>query len=177
MDEYSYKELVKFHGHSCPGLAIGYRASLIAIKNGFNKSLDEELISIVENNSCSIDAIQYLLSCTFGKGNLFFKDYGKQVFTIIKRESKDAIRISLKPISREKLSKDEFYNLIMESSDDNIFNVKKLKIRDEEIPNRARIFNPIICEKCNEPTMETRIKLLNGKKVCIPCYELYKTNL
>ena len=74
MDD-EFLKAAEFHGHVCPGLAIGYRVAKYA-KNYFDKSEDEELVAIVENKSCSIDAIQFLLSCTFGKGNLIFKDYG-----------------------------------------------------------------------------------------------------
>ena len=171
MEHIDYKDVVTFHGHSCPGLAIGYKASIAANKNNFYKSEDEELIAIVENNSCSVDAIQYILSCTFGKGNLFFRDYGKQAFTIIKRKTRESIRISLKPIDREKLSRDEFFNLIMQSNTKDIFNIKKFKVAEDEIPQKARIHQSIICENCEEPTMETRIKHFNGKKFCIECYD------
>jgi formylmethanofuran dehydrogenase subunit E len=171
MENKDYKELVKFHGHSCPGLAIGYRAVLTAQENGFNRSEDEELIAIVENNSCSVDAVQFMLSCTFGKGNLFFKDFGKQAFTIIKRDSKEAIRISLKPNLRDNITREEFFKLIMELETDKIFNIKKFHISERELPEKARIHNSIICDNCHEPTMETKIKILNSKKLCIPCYE------
>lgn len=171
MKNLSYDELIKFHGHSCPGLAIGYQAVKLAYKYGFNKSEDEEVVAIVENNSCSVDAIQYFFSCTFGKGNLIFNDYGKQVFTIIKRNSKDAIRISLKPINREKLTREEFFSYIMNSDPEKIFNVKRFKVSEDELPKPARIHNSVICENCHEPVMETKIRLLNSRKLCIPCFE------
>jgi formylmethanofuran dehydrogenase subunit E len=52
----------------------------------------------VENNSCSVDAIQEILGCTFGKGNLIYKDRGKQVFTIYSRGNGkgNALRIYFK---------------------------------------------------------------------------------
>ena len=51
--------------------------------------------SIVENDSCSVDAIQVVTGCTMGKGNLIFKDYGKHVYTFINRDSWDVLRLSL----------------------------------------------------------------------------------
>ncbi|HEX3001580.1 MAG TPA: FmdE family protein, partial [Methanoregula sp.] len=44
----SYDEAVAFHGHACPGLALGYRAAqyaMDALRAG--RSDDEELVSIV----------------------------------------------------------------------------------------------------------------------------------
>jgi len=93
----TFDEVVKFHGHSCPGLALGYRVAVAAVKelNMENISEDEEVVAIVENDSCAVDAIQVLTGCTFGKGNLIFKDCGKQVYTFIKRPSEEAVRISI----------------------------------------------------------------------------------
>lgn len=51
----------------------------------------------MENKSCAIDAIQVINGCTYGKGNLIFKDYGKHVYTYFKRSEKKALRVSLKP--------------------------------------------------------------------------------
>ena len=93
----AFRDAIRFHGHVCPGLIIGYRAAKVAQSAfGVERSEDEELVAIVENDACSVDAIQVLLGCTLGKGNLIYRDYGKQVYTIISRESNRAIRIALK---------------------------------------------------------------------------------
>ena len=91
------RDAIRFHGHVCPGLIIGYRVTKVA-QSAFRieRSEDEELVAIVENDACSVDAIQVLLGCTLGKGNLIYRDYGKQVYTIVSRESNRAIRIALK---------------------------------------------------------------------------------
>ena len=49
---------------------------------------DEELVAIVENDACGVDALQCVTGCTFGKGNLLFHDYGKHVYTIYSRSSR-----------------------------------------------------------------------------------------
>ena len=73
-----FEDVTDFHGHICPGSAIGYKAAKIAAeKLNIGLSKDEEILAIVENDSCAVDSIQVVLSCTFGKGNLIFKDYGK----------------------------------------------------------------------------------------------------
>ncbi|MCJ7521253.1 MAG: formylmethanofuran dehydrogenase subunit E family protein, partial [Dehalococcoidia bacterium] len=90
----SYEDLIAFHGHSCPGLAIGYRMSKAALSflSG-SRAKDEEIVAIVENDACGVDALQCLSGCTFGKGNLIFKDYGKQVFTLYNRRSRKGVRV------------------------------------------------------------------------------------
>ncbi len=90
----SFEECVTFHGHACPGLATGYRASLAAMKAlGVARPYDEELVAIAETDACGVDAIQMVTGCTAGKGNLFIRDYGKHVFTFISRESGRAVRV------------------------------------------------------------------------------------
>ena len=50
------------------GTAIGYRAAEIVINELRSVRLsDEELLAIVENDSCSVDAIQVVTGCTMGK--------------------------------------------------------------------------------------------------------------
>lgn len=91
-----FNDVVLFHGHSCPGLALGYRAAMAALEElSLKHSEDEEIVCIVENDSCAVDAVQVITGCTFGKGNLIFKDYGKQVYTFIDRKAGRAIRISV----------------------------------------------------------------------------------
>ncbi len=93
-----YQECVKFHGHTCMGLTIGYLAAKLALAHlEVKRAADEELIAIVENDACCCDAVQVLTGCTFGKGNFFFKDHGKMAFTFGARSSGKSIRLVLKP--------------------------------------------------------------------------------
>jgi formylmethanofuran dehydrogenase subunit E len=74
---------------------MGYRMTKAALDHlSIERAGDEELVAIVENDACGTDAVQFLSGCTFGKGNLIFKDYGKMVCTFYNRKSGKAIRIS-----------------------------------------------------------------------------------
>ena len=58
------KPVVAFHGHICPGLIIGYRAAKLAAKElELHRDKDEELVAVVENDACGVDAIQSMLGC------------------------------------------------------------------------------------------------------------------
>lgn len=82
------REVVQFHGHLCPGLALGYRVAKAALRElKSDRPHDEELAAVVENDSCATDAIQFITGCTFGKGNLVFLDYGKHVYTFYNRRT------------------------------------------------------------------------------------------
>lgn len=186
-------EASKFHGHTCPGLAIGVVASKIALESA-KRSEDEELVAVVENDACGVDAIQALTGCTYGKGNLIHKDFGKSVYIFFNRNSGKAIRLSIKPdlftsdnakdrpkkelidkvrngsaTEAERAEHDrlrqEHINSILDQGT-NIFEVKEL---DEKPPMKARIFDNIICENCGEPFMSSRLCEKEGKNLCIPC--------
>src|SRR5512147_1538276 len=89
------RDAIQFHGHLCPGLALGYRVAKAALRElGAERPEDEELVAVVENDSCAVDAIQFITGCTFGKGNLIFRDYGKHVYTFYDRATGKAVRIS-----------------------------------------------------------------------------------
>ncbi len=75
-----------------------YRAAhhaLDALKAG--RSDDEELVCIVENDACGVDAIQVITGCSVGKGNLIFRDFSKHAYTFIDRRYNQAIRLVQRP--------------------------------------------------------------------------------
>ncbi len=77
MDQELWARCVAFHGHECPGLAIGYRVCEAAVKSlGVTYSADEETVCVVETDNCAVDAIQVILGCTLGKGNLLYRGTG-----------------------------------------------------------------------------------------------------
>ncbi|MDP2156500.1 MAG: FmdE family protein [Nitrospirota bacterium] len=189
-----YDDVVDFHGHSCPGLALGYRVSQRALKELKSRSEDEEIVAIVENNSCAVDAVQVITGCTFGKGNLIFRDYGKQVYTFLRRPSGKSIRISViweKPAETKEEKKYwdayakgdrsrkvlEFVHSrkaaktrhILEAEDDELFAVIKGK---SLLPPEAEIYESISCMVCNEKVAEPKAVSRGGLKLCVPCSKL-----
>jgi formylmethanofuran dehydrogenase subunit E len=169
--------LVSFHGHLCPGLLIGYRATLLGLKRLQVKAAqDEELISIVENNSCSADAVQFLASCTFGKGNFFYRPYGKQVFTFARRPSGEAVRIALRAEAEEGLPEErrarrkEFTERLLSATDRDLFKVRRLAI---PLPPPAQVYPSLPCQACGESVMETAARMARGKLLCQPCFEAH----
>ena len=79
MHEALWEKCVEFHGHACGGLALGYRAARYAAQLlDVTPAEDEELVCIAENDACGVDAIQVVLHCSVGKGNLLFHLTGKR---------------------------------------------------------------------------------------------------
>jgi formylmethanofuran dehydrogenase subunit E len=173
-----YKDIIAFHGHSCPGLAIGYRMTkaALAFLSG-SRSADEELVAIVENNACGVDALQYLSGCTFGKGNLIFKDYGKHVYTLYNRKTKKGVRVVFndRTVSQGMRKKREnFIDWLLSAPEEKIVSLKEVHI-DE--PEPARIMETVICAFCGEGVMITRTREINDKLACIPCAEKIQAEL
>ncbi|HML38495.1 MAG TPA: formylmethanofuran dehydrogenase subunit E family protein, partial [Bacillota bacterium] len=102
MDIHSqFDKSAEFHGHRCPGLAIGVRAAAEAQKLlGIDRSGDEEIVCVTENDACGVDGIQVLLGCSAGKGNLIFRIRGKQAFSFFNRTSGEAVRMVLKNLPK-----------------------------------------------------------------------------
>ena len=167
------KRATIFHGHICPGVAIGVLVAKYAIENGFEHSPDEELVAIVENDNCSVDAIQALLGTTFGKGNLIHRDYGKNNFTIFSRKAKKGVRLSLKStfFDKKKANRDERVKLLLESNLEDVFDIELV---DYNPPPKAQIEESISCEICKEFTMSSRMIDYQENKMCIPCYQKFK---
>ena len=168
----SIEEVARFHGHVCPGLTLGYRAALLALAwLEHHRSEDEEVIAIVENRACGIDAIQYMLGTTAGKGNFFIEDYGKHVYTIANRNTGKALRIAVRPKGRW-AKKDEtregtIQRLLTMPAED-LFDSREEAI---DLPPKAQVLQSVICDACGEAAMETKIRLYQGRKLCIPCFK------
>ena len=166
-----WDECVKFHGHECPGLAIGYRAALYA-SDLFSKerSKDEEFVCVAENDACGIDAIQVILGCSAGKGNLLFHITGKSAYSFYDRLTGKSFRLVLKPGLVAGKDKEEIINFYKDIPIEEMFDIKKVNI---ELPVPAKIFNSYKCDNCGEITGEKWIHFENGKKLCPDCYRKY----
>jgi formylmethanofuran dehydrogenase subunit E len=187
-----FQKCARFHGHVCPGLAIGYAAAKAAayiLKLG--RAEDEEVVAVVENDSCAVDAIQMLLGCTFGKGNLIFRDWGKQVFTIFERRSERAVRLSLTvskmPGSDERRTLKEKINAgqatleekerwmqlrdkaVMDFIEANPKDIFKIKEIQADPPPFARIVATAPCTVCGEETVIARLVQTDQGKICMSC--------
>lgn len=190
----NWKKAVAFHGHMCPGLAIGFKAAkagMAWLKE--HRSEDEELIAIVETDACGADAIQVLTGCTFGKGNFIYRDHGKNAFSLISRRSGNGVRVALRagaftPDERhmelirkmrsetatEEEAK-EFRRLheqrsrdILEADPAELFRIASIKV---DLPPKARIEQSKICDVCGEPTMGSKLRQRGASLVCNACID------
>jgi formylmethanofuran dehydrogenase subunit E len=190
------QQAIEFHGHFCPGLAIGYRAAKAALeKLQVTRADDEEIVAIVETDACGIDALQSLLGCTMGKGNLIYKDHGKQAYTVASRRQNKAVRLALlpdalpQPPGADELRAAVFDGTATDEQRKKFQQMQQARIghllaADTEklfkiewvatpLPQPARIFKSVVCGFCGEAVMEPRARLQDGKIACLPCHEEY----
>jgi formylmethanofuran dehydrogenase subunit E len=186
-----FQACISFHGHLCPGLAIGYAAVKAGIRKlNLTASPDEEIVAVVENNSCAVDAVQVLLGCTFGKGNLIFRDWGKQVFTFMDRVSGRSVRVSFSsqvPGSdrrrelHEKIAcgqatdgerklyeqlRVDAVRALIEGDPEQFFTVREVSL---PMPPFAERVSTHTCDQCGELVMATRLTDRGGVLLCAAC--------
>jgi formylmethanofuran dehydrogenase subunit E len=186
--EEDFRKAAEFHGHICPGLAMGYRVAKY-VREHYPRSQDEELVCIAENSSCSVDAVQSLLGCTAGKGNLIFVDNGKQVFTFYSRDNNRAVRIYFKGdvfrgmdgmrqrmaagglTSEEKKEMDALRSRVIDDilggRDEDLLAVSEADI---PAPERAKVYPSLLCQECGERFMEIMGRTASGKVLCKDCF-------
>ncbi len=165
-----WEKAAAFHGHGCGGLTIGYQAALYAIKLlDLQFSSDEQVVCISENDACGCDAIQVILGCSIGKGNLLFHMRGKQAFSFYNRKTGKSVRLVLKPKPWE-MTREESFSYYQSCSPEEMFDVRETTI---QLPEQARIFDSYECECCGESTGANWIRIFQGKKLCLDCYSAY----
>ena len=166
----TWQDCVAFHGHECGGLTIGYKASLYAIELlKLDFSADEQVVCISENDACGVDAVQVMLGCSIGKGDLLFHMRGKQAFSFYNRKTGASARLVLKP-KPEGMTREESFAYYQACKPEEMFDVKDTTI---QLPEKARLFDSYVCDCCGETTGANWIRLAGDKKLCLDCYESY----
>lgn len=193
IDEQILERVIDFHGHMCPGLAMGVQAAQIALREIGPHSKDEEVVAVVETDMCGVDAIQFLTGCTFGKGNLIHRDWGKNVYTFYRRSDGRAVRVAGRPdawqrnpehqelfakVRTKQATPEERarFQELHESESRRVLELDSEQLYEfREVsgppPRRARIHATVVCAQCGEGAMETRVRRLDGRDLCPPCFE------
>lgn len=192
IDEQTLEEVAGFHGHLCPGLTMGVQAAQLALREIGANSREQEVIAVVETDMCGVDAVQFLTGCTFGKGNLMHRDWGKHAFSFYRSDGQ-AIRVVARPDGwardpehaalRAKISAGEasdedrarFRELhesqarhVLEYQPEDLYEVTRF-VADP--PPRDRVHASAVCDGCGEAAKQTRIRVHEDQQLCVPCFE------
>lgn len=141
-----------------------------------------------------MDGIQSATGCTLGKGNLIFKDYGKHVYTFLRRSDGKAVRIVVRPEywsertdehealwaklragtiasderARFLMLQEERARQILETPEAHLLEIQPAELQP---PRKVRQANYMLCDRCGELTLESHTRRLGGQTLCIPCFE------
>ncbi len=160
-----WEKCAAFHGHVCGGLTIGYQAALYAIRLlDLQFSEDEDVVCISENDACGVDAIQVILGCSVGKGNLLFHIRGKQAFSFYERSTGKSVRLVLK--NTPAMTRQESFAYYQSCTPEEMFDVKETVL---PLPEEAKLFGSYICDRCGESTGANWIRLCGDEKLCLDC--------
>ncbi|SHJ71067.1 FmdE family protein [Desulfofundulus thermosubterraneus] len=187
-----WEKVIAFHGHPCCLLAIGYRATRVALEKLGAGSPGHDLVAVVENRTCAADAVQVMSGCTFGKRNFVYRDNGKYVFTFACMGEQQALRVSLKAgvLSREgdgfvtlmekvanglatEEEREEFYHrqeplmkYILEGPVEEIFEMQVVNL-EKSLPELR--LQMVTCSRCGEEMMKDHAFFQEGRPVCKDC--------
>ncbi|RCW58685.1 tRNA (N6-threonylcarbamoyladenosine(37)-N6)-methyltransferase TrmO [Halanaerobium sp. ST460_2HS_T2] len=189
----------ELHGHYCPFLALGVLAAADALKRlvAENDGM-EDLLAVVESNSCFSDGIQYVAGTTFGNNSIIYRDFGKTAVTFVKRKNSsenlryylkdpdfiereypEAAELFKKVIAERRGSKKEQQKMkelwqqiafeIIEADPDKYFKIEENA--EIKLPDYAPIFADAECSKCGERLMAAKAVQKDDKVLCRDCAE------
>lgn len=188
----------ELHGHLCGFVGYGVLAGchgLMRLGVLGHRGM-EDVVAIVETNSCFSDGVQVATGCTFGNNCLIYRDYGKTAVTLATRNGR-AVRLALDPDFQESVFRQHpeagalFQKLVgrrepgtaeerqrlMEQFEAIAFSALDLppetvfRIREGtiQVPDYAPIFASVRCRACGENVMEPKARARDGGHLCIPC--------
>ncbi len=166
----AFDTVVAFHGHVCPGLAVGYRMTVEALALlEESRAEDEEIVALVENDACGVDAVQVVSGCTLEKGNLIFLDHGKSVYTFLSRRTGAGIRVAWRAGAvpdEAGQNRQKAVEWILHAPAEALMKLRSVHV---DLPERVRIHPSVVCDACGEQVMLPRTEEKAGRTVCLPC--------
>ena len=161
-------EAVRFHGHSCPGLAIGVRLALDFLEEAglTGPAGDEELAAVAETDACGVDGVQVVTGCTAGKGNLWLRARGKHVFTFYRRDNGWNRRYSWIGQLDSEAGRETKTDYFLHGPRAELYRTGPAR---QPLPPEASLLPSRPCALCGEETAEPNLRLAGGRAVCLDC--------
>lgn len=187
-----FKDAVAFHQHLCLDIAIGYRAAKTLVKEmGDEIKNMKEVVALVGNETCALDAIQEITGCTFGKRNLILAHTGKAVYILQNTSTGNAVRVYCKywdtfdhsqlrelrkatkrsdasDEDKEKLKKktEEIIDTIMAAPDSELFSISRVTLPP---PPKSGKYLAEACDQCGEHVNVALLTNEDEKRMCQEC--------
>jgi formylmethanofuran dehydrogenase subunit E len=186
------------HGHKCPAMPLGLRAGAAALDAlGVERATDGQLEAILELGDahcshCFADGVQMITGCTFGKGNIRKRGYGKFGLTLVDRATGNRVRVAPRAEIQMGSRQSPFFleyrrkgvpasqvpaevvepliQKVMNAPVDQLLKVEPVEA-GSPIPMGGESFDVFLCEGCGEIVSEGYGRLHGEQKLCIPCRE------
>ncbi len=190
-----FQDAVDFHRHLCLDIAVGYRAAEILVREmGSEMKNMKDIVALVGNETCALDAIQEITGCTFGKRNLILTRIGKPVYTLQNTRTGNSVRVycsywdtfdhtefralrkavkkadatPAQKAALERLTK-ETIDHILAAPESALFKISRVVLSAPEIAGK---YPAAPCGDCGEHTDEALLTDAGGKQLCTECLAL-----
>lgn len=187
------KRAQELHGEICPGVIMGTRMSIAAMKKLNMDPLkpNDNIMVTIETDRCAPDAIQAIIGCSVGRRTLKCLDYGKFVATFTDMETGRRIRVSARDDKDDsisglwtwfenisKLAKEGKMPQIMAEKksaierfskmpDDEFILLEELNKEEVEIPGLPKEITT--CTICGEHVMDVKEVKIDNEALCKSC--------
>jgi len=178
-------------------MPLGLRAGAAAMNAlGVLRATDGQLLAELDLGEahcahCFADGVQMITGCTFGKGNIRQRGYGKFALTLIDRAGHKAVRVAPRAEAQAATKQTPFFKEyrekgipasqvpaeVVEPLIEQVMNAPDTQIlaigdvHEVAVEKRAEAFGSFVCERCGEMVVEKYGRLFDGRHVCIPCQE------
>ena len=164
MEFVTMEECVRFHGHLCGGVAMGYIMARYAMVQIGAKPGDP-LFCQVEFQNCMTDAVQCVTGCTIGKGNLTLRPMGKRAMTLVHRDTGKGVRVTAVFDFPEGVSREESAEILLNTDPNTICRATEAELT---VPARREITYGC-CPVCGEEYDLSCGKTRNDQLCCPDC--------
>ena len=175
-----YVEMASSEGPPMPGIILGIRMSLLAMKLleiDDPSQYHRKLIVIVETDRCLPDVVEMVIGCRLGNRTLKFRDWGKMAATFLDLTRNRAFRVAAQESveaealrSFKGLPRDQaLIEAYKAFSDEKLFKWQPAIVNflPEDLPGyRAK---RVLCEKCDEGIGFRREVRKGGHTLCRAC--------
>ncbi|RJQ57011.1 MAG: hypothetical protein C4530_13675 [Desulfobacteraceae bacterium] len=194
----TFKRVVDFHGHLCPELVLGGKASEYAQRLLMERGKELSTVTIIsENCTSALDAIQVLLGATVGNQRLMVMDFGKHNYTFRIGNGPHGFRLSL---SRQIFGDEDEFQPLEEKIAGDRATLDEVVHFQELVDDRVRhlLASPpealfvvdrvdpvgqaaeptscyLLCAGCGQQVLRSHAIDDEGKIYCMPCLQQIKT--
>lgn len=112
MNDFTFEDCVRLHGHLCGGITLGYVMSVTAME-ALGAKRGDKLYCVSEIHSCPCDAIQCITGCTTGTRTLEIADTQTMAMTLVRAADGKGVRVTIDPKGIEAETRQELSDKIL----------------------------------------------------------------